>query len=191
MTNRIQLATFALLLLQGCATQLAVRPASVLDERAAERAGGELQVRNFSVAPGKDAALLPAANLQPGDIILEGSVELRKKLFGFVEGALFVDGGNVWTFKARTKKDENGDLVDNGNSKFMVNQFYREIGVGTGFGLRFNFSFLILRFDVGIKVYDPARDEGARWVLDNAKPFKPFGVDKEPMIYNIGIGYPF
>jgi outer membrane protein assembly factor BamA len=128
---------------------------------------------------------------QPGDIIIEGSVELRKKLFGFVEGALFVDGGNVWTFKPRTKKDENGDVINNGNSKFKINQFYKEIGVGTGFGLRFNFSFLILRFDVGMKVYDPARDEDDRFVLDNVKPFKPFGVNKEPMIYNIGIGYPF
>jgi len=128
---------------------------------------------------------------RPGDIILEGSVELRKKLFGFVEGALFLDAGNVWTIKPLTKKDENGELVENGNSKFKREEFYKEFGVGTGFGLRFNFSFLILRFDVGMKVYDPARDEGDRFMLDNIKFFKPFGVYKEPVIYNIGIGYPF
>jgi hypothetical protein len=128
---------------------------------------------------------------QPGDIIIEASVELRKKLFGFVEGAVFLDAGNTWTFKPREKKDETGELIENGNSKFKLNQFYRELGIGTGFGLRFNFSFLILRFDVGMKVYDPARDEGDRFILRNAKFFKPFAIDKEPVIYNIGIGYPF
>lgn len=127
---------------------------------------------------------------KPGDIILEASIELRKKLFGFVEGAIFFDAGNVWTFKA-LKKEVNGELVDNGNSQFQVDQFYKEFGMGTGFGLRFNFSFLILRFDVGMKVYDPARDDGDKFVLDKMKFFKPFGVNREPVIYNIGIGYPF
>jgi len=127
---------------------------------------------------------------KPGDIILEASIELRKKLFGFVEGAVFLDAGNVWTFKPLTKRDENGELVENGNSK-LVDQIYKEFGVGTGFGLRCNFSFLILRFDVGMKVYDPAREEGDRFVLDNVKFFQPFSINKEPVIYNIGIGYPF
>jgi outer membrane protein assembly factor BamA len=127
---------------------------------------------------------------KPGDMILEASIVLRKKLFGVVEGAVFLDAGNVWTFNS-LKKETGGVIVENGNSKFEAKEFYKEIGVGTGFGFRFNFSFLILRFDVGMKVYDPARDEGSRFVLDNAKPFRPFGVEKEPMIYNIGIGYPF
>lgn len=128
---------------------------------------------------------------KPGDIILEASVELRKKLFGFVEGAVFFDAGNVWTFKPLQKNDEEGNPVENGNSKFKFSEFYRELGMGTGFGLRFNFSFLILRFDVGLKVYDPAREKGDRFVLDNVKFFKPFSVSREPVIYNIGIGYPF
>lgn len=123
---------------------------------------------------------------KPGDILLEGSVEIRKKIFGFVEGAVFIDAGNVWTFKPLDDNNEN-----KGNSEFKLNQFYREIGVGTGFGLRFNFSFLILRFDVGIKAYDPARNEGERWVLDKARFFRPYTVNNEPVIYNIGIGYSF
>lgn len=127
---------------------------------------------------------------KPGDIIVEASIELRKKLFGFVEGAIFMDAGNVWTFKP-LKKEENGIEVDNGNSQFKAGQFYKEFGIGTGFGLRFNFSFLILRFDVGMKVYDPAREDGDRFVLDKFKFFKPFTNGKEPVIYNIGIGYPF
>lgn len=127
---------------------------------------------------------------KPADILIEASIELRKNLFGFVDGALFLDMGNVWTFNKWVKR-ENEAVIPNGNSQFKWDQFYREIGIGTGFGVRFDFTFLILRFDVGIKVYDPARDEGDRWVLSRAKFFRPFGVDKEPVIYNVGIGFPF
>lgn len=123
---------------------------------------------------------------KPGDILLEGSVELRKKIFGFVEGAVFVDAGNVWTFKPLSDNNE-----DKGNSDFSLNRFYQEIGIGTGFGLRFNFSFLILRFDVGIKAYDPARDEGDKFVLPKLRFFRPYTNHNEPVIYNIGVGYSF
>jgi outer membrane protein insertion porin family len=125
---------------------------------------------------------------QPAEILLEGSVELRKKIVGFVSGALFIDAGNVWT---RQQRKTSEDEIDRGNSAFSFNSFYKEIGVGTGFGLRFDFSFLILRFDVGIKVIDPARTSSDRLVIDNIKFLKPFGTDKEPVIYNIGIGYSF
>ncbi len=127
----------------------------------------------------------------PGEILLENSIELRRKLFGFFEGAVFFDMGNVWTFKPRIKLDDNDNVIENGNSQFKLTEFYKEIGMGTGFGLRFNFSFLILRFDVGLKVYDPARPEGDRFVLNKIKFFGPFGVNREPVIYNIGVGFPF
>lgn len=123
---------------------------------------------------------------QPAEILLEGSIELRQKLFGFISGAVFIDAGNVWTREERKTVEDN-----QGNSKFEFKDFYKEIGVGTGFGLRFDFSFLILRLDAGIKVYDPARDKADRFVLPNVKFFGPFGTKKEPVIYNIGIGYPF
>ncbi|HEY9047293.1 MAG TPA: hypothetical protein VIN08_15415, partial [Ohtaekwangia sp.] len=69
--------------------------------------------------------------------------------------------------------------------------------------LRFDFTFLILRFDVGMKVIDPARDEGDRFVLNKIRFFKPYATEvkngetttytnyKEPVIYNVGIGFPF
>lgn len=123
---------------------------------------------------------------KPGSVLLEASVELRKKIFGFIEGAVFIDAGNVWTLKPL---DDNNE--DRGNSEFKLNEFYREIGVGTGFGLRFNFSFLILRFDLGIKAYDPARDEGEKFVLTKARFWQPYTSQNEPVIYNIGIGYSF
>lgn len=128
---------------------------------------------------------------QPGDVLIEGSIELRRKLFGFIEGAVFLDAGNVWTLEPRTISDTEGNAIENGNSQFKLNEFYKEIGVGTGFGFRFNFSFLILRFDVGLKVYDPARLEGDRFVLNKVKFFRPFGVNREPVIYNVGVGFPF
>ncbi len=128
---------------------------------------------------------------QPGDVLLEASVELRRKLFGFVEGAVFVDAGNVWTIEPRIIRDADDNIIENGNSQFKINQFYKEFGVGTGFGLRFNFSFLILRFDVGLKAYDPGRPEGERFVLNKIKFLRPFGTDREPVIYNVGVGFPF
>jgi len=118
---------------------------------------------------------------KPGDLLFEASAELRKKLFGFVNYALFVDVGNVWSIQSNTDP----------RSKFQTSQFFKEFGVGTGFGLRFDFTFLILRLDMGLKVYDPGRPEGDRFVLDKVRFFRPFGVDKEPVIFNIGIGYPF
>jgi len=135
---------------------------------------------------------------QPAEILIEASVEMRTKLFGFVSGAVFMDAGNVWTFEPR-KRFVNDVEVPNGNSEFRIDQFYKEIALGTGVGLRFDFTFLILRFDVGIKVYDPARDEGDRFVLDDVRFFKPYATQdgtsysnfKEPVIYNVGIGYPF
>jgi outer membrane protein insertion porin family len=126
---------------------------------------------------------------KPADILIESSIEVRQKLFGFVNGAVFVDAGNVWTFEPR--KSLGDDDGNTGNSQFRFDSFFKEIAVGTGFGLRFDFTFLILRFDVGIKVWDPARDEGQRFVLDKMKFFGPFGPNREPVIYNVGIGYPF
>lgn len=131
---------------------------------------------------------------KPGEILLEGSVELRKKLFGFVDGAVFVDWGNVWSFdenQLTSGSSEPSQASWTGSTKFQFDNFYKELAVGTGFGLRFDFSFLVLRFDVGMKVIDPSRKEGERFVLDKMKFFRPFGVGREPVIYNIGIGYPF
>ncbi|MBL7857140.1 MAG: BamA/TamA family outer membrane protein [Cyclobacteriaceae bacterium] len=139
---------------------------------------------------------------KPAEVLIEGSIELRKKIVGFIDGAVFVDVGNVWALKELVKESptEPGVIIPNGNSKFQLNGFFRELAIGTGFGVRFDFSFLILRFDMGIKVYDPAYDEGNRFVLNKMKFFKPFATKtgentyksyKEPVIYNIGVGFPF
>jgi len=153
---------------------------------------------NLSTNPAGDG-LYSYSIEQPADILLEGSIEFRQKLFGFIDGAIFLDAGNVWTFQPRKKIVEQQEVA-NGNSQFRIDSFYKEIGVGTGFGLRFDFTFLIVRLDVGIKVYDPARDEDDRFVLNKARFFKPYASKdangnyfnfREPVIYNFGIGYPF
>jgi outer membrane protein insertion porin family len=140
-------------------------------------------------------------NEKPGEFLLEASVELRSKLVGFIDGAVFIDVGNVWRLKR--KASEGAPTSTTTPDEFQFNSFYKQFGVGTGFGLRFDFTFLILRFDVGIKMYDPTLAPGDRFVLNKARFFKPYatrhGEDpnytysnyKEPVIYNVGIGFPF
>ena len=145
---------------------------------------------NLAEDPNKDG-LFDYSFEKPGEILLEGSIELRKKLFGFVNGAVFVDAGNVWSFRPIQISQEGPTQAPWTGTSTFSKDFYRQLGIGTGFGLRFDFSFLVLRFDVGMKVYDPGREEGNRFVLGKTKFFKPFGTDKEPVIFNVGIGYPF
>jgi outer membrane protein insertion porin family len=149
---------------------------------------------NLSKDPSKDG-LFDYSFEKPGDILLEGSIEYRKHIFGFIEGAVFVDAGNVWyMFPQKITSTESSDP---GDPEFKIKNFYKQIGVGTGFGLRFDFTFLIIRFDVGMKVYDPAQE---KFVLNKARFFHPYATKdandnftnfKEPVIYNFGIGYPF
>lgn len=131
---------------------------------------------------------------QGGDVILEASFELRRKLIGFVDWAFFVDAGNIWLLNSdrvstNTRISEIETNQENG--KFRFNKFYREIAVGTGLGLRFDFSFLVFRLDGAIQVVDPAQQRGERFVLDDIdfKDNKDFIRNKTAI--NIGIGFPF
>jgi outer membrane protein insertion porin family len=117
---------------------------------------------------------------QPGEIVLEASAEYRFKIISFLRGAFFVDAGNIWML--------NEDETRPG-AKFYWSKFYHEIAVGTGFGLRFDFSFLVIRLDLGLKVYDPALPLKERLVIDNIRP--NYDNLKQKGVINIGIGYPF
>ena len=118
---------------------------------------------------------------KPGEILLEANIEYRSKLIGFIDWAFFVDAGNVWKFY----ENPEFPLAD-----FKFNRFYKEIAVGMGLGLRLNFSFLVIRFDYGVKMYDPAEDEGERWVGDNLSITNWSGGPGQAL-WNIAIGYPF
>ncbi len=128
---------------------------------------------------------------QLGDVLLESNLELRGHLFRFigdVNYALFIDAGNVWSLRPNEPQE---------NSTFAFNRFYKEIAVGTGVGVRYDFSFFIIRLDLGIKVYDPARKfylPGDSQVIDQRYllPYFSFNRDSPNYpVYNIGIGYPF
>ncbi len=130
---------------------------------------------------------------QPGDFLLEGSAELRGRLFHFgadFNGALFIDAGNVWTL--RNDPARTGDLL-------QLSKLIPDIAVGTGAGLRVDFSFFIIRFDAGIKVWDPARKyirESDSQLVDERFILPQFSFRKlsrgpNPLVVNFGIGYPF
>ncbi len=129
---------------------------------------------------------------QPGAVLLEGSAELRSRLFHLgadFNGAVFIDAGNVWTLQDEpTRTGEN----------FRFDNFLTQIAVGTGVGLRIDFSFFVIRVDGGIKVYDPARryintkdqlvDE--RFILPKFS-FRQLTTGPNPLVVQFGIGYPF
>jgi len=118
---------------------------------------------------------------QPGEIVFETMFEYRRKLFSYFDGAFFVDAGNIWTFHPDPTRE---------GAQFRFDRFYKEIAVGTGMGLRMDFDFLVLRLDMGVKAYDPAQEEGERFVLDRLTFRRPLG-DRGQAVFNIGIGYPF
>jgi outer membrane protein assembly factor BamA len=100
--------------------------------------------------------------------------EIRFPLFSFVNGAFFIDAGNIWL---------NGGLEDE-ETDFVWNDVFDELAIGTGFGLRLDFDFFIVRFDIAAKVRDPGRNSiNDPWVINN----KPF----QNLTYNIALGYPF
>ena len=109
-----------------------------------------------------------------GDLQLETNFEYRFPIYGFVKGALFSDMGNIWTLS-------NNEAFPGGQFKF--DKFYKQIAVDAGFGLRFDFSFFLIRLDVAAPLCDPAYDEGERWRISK--------LQWSDVVWNFGIGYPF
>lgn len=110
-----------------------------------------------------------------GDIKLDMNVEYRTHLFWKLNGAAFIDAGNVWTLK---------DRYSDSTGQFFFKRFYKEIAVSYGLGIRFDLDFLILRFDGGMKAINPMKT----------------GVDRYPLIkpdfsrdfaFHFAVGYPF
>ena len=115
-----------------------------------------------------------------GDIQLEMNFEYRFKIYKFLNGAYFIDAGNIWM---RQKQ------ADKPLANFALNRFYKEIAAGTGLGLRADFSFFVVRLDGALKVFDPSNPEKERFVLWG--PYeRPYGF-KGLFVLNFGIGYPF
>lgn len=109
-----------------------------------------------------------------GDMLLEGNFEYRFHVIKSFNGAFFIDAGNIW----RLDKDESKP-----GAEFIVTEFYKQIAVGSGLGIRWDLSFFVLRFDFGVPVRDPKYDRDDRWTYDK-KPWRQ-------IVVNFGIGYPF
>jgi outer membrane protein assembly factor BamA len=116
---------------------------------------------------------------QTGDIKLEANIEYRYKLFWILEGAVFVDAGNIWAIK---------NDVDRPGAQFKLNSFYKEMAVGSGLGLRFDLKFVLLRADLGLKIRDPKDPVGQDWIFSQSSPFAR---KNKNLVLVVGIGYPF
>ena len=101
------------------------------------------------------------------------NIEQRFNLFESLNGAVFVDIGNIWNVY---------DDVADSNATFDSFSSLKDIAVGSGFGLRYDFGFFVFRFDIGFKTYDPSYQDDNRWLND---------YNFRNAVYNIGINYPF
>jgi hypothetical protein len=126
--------------------------------------------RAYDLGPGSSGSIdeFNEANLK-----IALNAEYRYTILGAFKGAFFVDSGNIWNVL---------DNVEDEASSFTSISDISELAIASGLGLRYDFGFFVLRFDVGFKTYDPARKEGARW-------FKDYNFSNA--VYNIGINYPF
>ncbi|MDE6297673.1 MAG: outer membrane protein assembly factor, partial [Muribaculaceae bacterium] len=141
--------------------------------------GGANGVRGWDVrtlGPGRYPGTNSVSDFinQCGDIRLEVSAEYRAKLFWVLEGALFVDAGNIWTIR-------NYETQPYG--MFHFNSFYKEIAAAYGVGLRLDFSYFLLRFDMGMKAHNPAIN-AEPWPLIHPKWRRDHS-------FHFSIGYPF
>jgi outer membrane protein insertion porin family len=150
--------------------------------------GGSNSVRAFdprALGPGSfrtpDSLLANSFLDQAGDVKLEANIEYRFPIVSIVRGALFVDAGNIWL---------RNDDPNRPGATFSGRTFLDEIAVGTGFGIRLDFSFFILRFDLAFPLRVPYLPEGERWVT-NRIDFGSGAWRKENLVLNVAIGYPY
>ena len=101
------------------------------------------------------------------------NLEFRFNLFGDLYGAFFADAGNIWNVL---------DNVEDDSATFTDFSSLEDTALGTGFGLRYDFGFVVFRFDIGFKTYDPSYQDSNRWFND---------YNFNNAVYNIGINYPF
>lgn len=143
--------------------------------------GGANSVRGWSVrtlGPGSYAGKNSSIDFinQSGDIKLDMNLEYRTHMFWKLEGALFVDAGNIWTIR---------NYADQSGGQFLINKFYKQIAMAYGLGIRFNFDYFILRFDGGMKAINPEYESGReRYPIIHPS----FGRD---FTFHFAVGYPF
>jgi len=147
--------------------------------------GGSSSLRGFrarTLGPGsyRDNTSQYLAN-EAGDIRLEYNSELRAKLTGIFNAAVFIDAGNIWLKQ---------DVPTKPGSKFKASTFGNQIAVDGGAGLRVDASIIVVRLDLAFPLRKPWLPSDERWVIKDIKFGDP-DWRKENLILNIAIGYPF
>ncbi|MDE6628980.1 MAG: BamA/TamA family outer membrane protein [Muribaculaceae bacterium] len=142
-------------------------------------AGGANGVRGWNVrtlGPGRYDSRNSVTDFinQCGDVMLLLNIEYRNKLFWVFEGAVFIDAGNVWTIR---------DYPNQPGGLFRFNSFYKELAASYGIGLRMDFNYFLLRFDMGVKAHNPGYGQ-ERWPLIHPR----WGRDTS---FHFSVGYPF
>ena len=143
-----------------------------------------------SIGPGGVLAVEPPNNtpyFQTGDFKLEGSIEYRFDMFSFFEGAVFLDAGNIWTLNDTTRTLSQFSLKrerhpDTG--ALLRDFFWDQIAIGTGFGLRMDFQYFIIRLDLGYPLKFPQPQANGR--------YWDFSTNRQGAFHvNFGLGYAF
>ncbi len=142
-------------------------------------AGGANGVRGWSVrtlGPGSYDSRNSVSNFinQCGDISLILNLEYRNKLFWVFEGAVFIDAGNIWTIK---------NYPNQPGGFFRFKTFYKELAAAYGIGIRMDFNYFLLRFDMGVKAHNPGKGQ-ERWPIIHPR----WGRDTS---FHFSVGYPF
>ncbi|MBR4312557.1 MAG: BamA/TamA family outer membrane protein [Bacteroidaceae bacterium] len=144
-------------------------------------AGGANGVRGWAVrglGPGRYVSQNGTIDYinQSGDIKLDLSLEYRMHMFWKIDGALFIDAGNIWTMY---------NYDDQPGGVFLWDEFYKQIAVSYGAGIRLDLNFLVLRLDAGMKAINPIYEDGPlRYPIVNPR----FGRD---FAWHFAVGYPF
>jgi len=126
--------------------------------------------QSYGLGPGASGGI---NDFNEANLKLAFSAELRFNMIGQLNGALFVDAGNIWNVL---------DNVEDEKSVFKNFNSLKNSAVGSGFGLRYDFNFFVIRLDFGFKTYNPADEESNRWFRD---------YNFAHSVVNIGINYPF
>ncbi|WP_316933227.1 translocation and assembly module lipoprotein TamL [Maribacter thermophilus] len=124
----------------------------------------------YSLGPGRTSAL---NDYNEANLKLAFNLEYRFPLFGDLNGAVFADAGNIWNVF---------DDVDNEDATFNGLESLKDIALGTGFGIRYDFTYFLFRLDLGFKTYNPAEIQSKRWFRD---------YNFANSVLQIGINYPF
>ena len=112
---------------------------------------------------------------QTGDMKLDLNVEYRTHLFWKLHGAIFADAGNIWTLR---------NYADQPGGQFTLKDLPSQIAANYGLGLRFNFDYFIVRFDMGMKAVNPAYDEEEHYPLLHPRLSRDFA-------FHFAVGLPF